>query len=161
MTTANKAGAWRRAKDILYLIGVNLAVFVALFVVFELAVHIVYPDQNPWLRPPFVKSKIRVANPIYGHGLVPNFDGEEVWGNDKSHVVTNSFGFKDASMRQVPLQSTKTRVLFLGDSFTEGLGMPYEQTFVGLFAAAFPQLDILNAAAASYAPTIYLRKRNT
>jgi hypothetical protein len=95
VTTANKAGAWRRAKDILYLIGVNLAVFVALFVVFELAVHIVYPDQNPWLRPPFVKSKIRVANPIYGHGLVPNFDGEEVWGNDKSHVVTNSFGFKD------------------------------------------------------------------
>jgi hypothetical protein len=120
VTTANKAGAWRRAKDILYLIGVNLAVFVALFVVFELAVHIVYPDQNPWLRPPFVKSRIRVANPIYGHGLVPNFDGEEVWGNDKSHVVTNSFGFKDASMRQVPLQSTKTRVLFLGNSFTEG-----------------------------------------
>jgi len=158
VTTANKAGAWRRAKDILYLIGVNLAVFVALFVVFELAVHIVYHDQNPWLRPPFVKSRIRVANPIYGHGLVPNFDGEEVWGNDKSHVVTNSFGFKDASMRQVPLQSTKTRVLFLGDSFTEGLGMPYEQTFVGLFAAAFPQLDILNAAAASYAPTIYYAK---
>jgi hypothetical protein len=36
--------------------------------------------------------------------------------------------------------------------------MPYEQTFVGLFAAAFPQLDILNAAAASYAPTIYYAK---
>ncbi|MBV8850798.1 MAG: SGNH/GDSL hydrolase family protein [Methylobacteriaceae bacterium] len=142
----------------LYLVGVNLAVFVALFVAFELAVHILYPDQNPWLGPPFAKSKVRIANPVYGHALAPNFDSEEVWGQGKSHITTNSLGFKDVRVREVPLQSAKKRILFLGDSFTEGIGLPYEQTFVGQFAAAFPQLDVLNAAASSYAPTIYNAK---
>jgi hypothetical protein len=140
------------------LIAVNIAVFLALFVLFELAVHIIWPDQNPWLGPPFTKSKVRIANPVYGHTLAADFDGEEVWGSAKSHITTNSLGFKDARVREVPLRSSGKRILFLGDSFTEGIGLPYEQTFVGRFAAAFPQLDVLNAAAASYAPTVYFAK---
>jgi hypothetical protein len=67
-----------------------------LFVLFELAVHIIWPEQNPWLGPPFIKSKVRIANPVYGHTLAPDFDGEEVWGQGKSHIITNSLGFKDA-----------------------------------------------------------------
>jgi hypothetical protein len=139
-------------------VAANVAVFLALFVLFELAVHVIYPQQNPWLGPPFVKSKVRVANPVYGHGLAPNFAGDEVWGSDRSFVITNSLGFKDARVREVPLRSGKKRILFLGDSFTEGIGVPYDETFVGRFAAAFPQLDVLNAAAASYAPTVYYAK---
>jgi hypothetical protein len=48
-------------------------------------------------------------------------------------VFTDSLGFKDASRRAVP---DRRRILFIGDSFTEGVGLPYEQTFVGLFARA-------------------------
>jgi hypothetical protein len=50
-------------------------------------------------------------------------------------VITNSLGFKDAMPRNVPLHSKRKRVLFLGDSFTEGLGTSYNETFVGRFAA--------------------------
>jgi hypothetical protein len=52
----------------------------------------------------------------------------------------------------------RKRVVFIGDSFTEGSGVPYEQTFVGRFGRAFPDLDVLNAAVGSYSPSIYFQK---
>ena len=147
----------RRALRIFLLIAINVAVFAALFTVFEIAMHIIWPQENPFLGPPFVKSKVRIASPIYGHTLAPNYEGYEMWGTT-SRLVTNSLGFKDAVVRNVPLRSDRKRVLFLGDSLTEGAGAPYEDTFVGRFAAAFPQLDVLNAAVSSYAPSIYYAK---
>jgi hypothetical protein len=108
--------SFRGVVGMLYVVGVNIAVFTTLFVLSELAVHLIWPRQNPWLRPPFEKRALRVADPVYGH----------------------------------------KRVLFLGDSFTEGLGIPY--AFVGRFAAAFPQLDVLNAVVSSYAPSVYYAK---
>jgi hypothetical protein len=67
-------------------------------------------------------------------------------------------GFRDASTRDVPLVADHKRIVFIGDSFMEGLGVPYQQTFVGRFASAFPDLDVLNAAAESYSPSIYYEK---
>ncbi|MEA2839774.1 MAG: hypothetical protein QOF41_1104 [Methylobacteriaceae bacterium] len=153
----NNAHLLRRAKSIFYVVGINVAVFAVLFLVFELAVHMIWPEENPWLSPPFAKSKVRLADPIYGHTLKANYAGEEDWG-DKTKLMTNSLGFKDSATRDVPLRSDRKRVLFLGDSFTEGLGTAYEQTFVGRFASAYPQLDVLNAAVSSYAPSIYFAK---
>jgi hypothetical protein len=37
------------------------------------------------------------------------------------------FGFKDSGVRDVPLTTDKHRILFMGDSFTEGIGVPYEK----------------------------------
>jgi hypothetical protein len=153
-----KRNVAQRAKNIIYVVGVNLAVFLAMFLVFELAVHIMWPEGNPWLGPPFAKSKFRIANPVYGHTLARNYVGEEEWGTAAAKVVTNSLGFKDAVTRNVPLRSDRKRVLFLGDSYTEAIGLSYEDSFVGRFAAAFPQLDVLNAAVASYAPSVYYAK---
>jgi hypothetical protein len=147
----------KRATGIAYLVAINLVVFGVLFLAFEFAAHIIWPDENPWLSPPFVKSKVRIANPVYGHTLAPNYAGEEVWGA-RSKLITDSLGFKDSATRDVPLHSDRKRVLFLGDSFTEGLGTSYEQTFVGRFASAYPQLDVLNGAVSSYSPSIYYAK---
>jgi hypothetical protein len=149
--------AERITKNI-YLVGVNVAVFLALFLVFELAVHVTWPEGNPWLGPPFAKSKFRIANPLYGHTLARNYMGREEWGTAAAKMVTNSLGFKDATTRDVPLRSDRKRVLFLGDSYTEAIGLSYEDSFVGRFAAAFPQLDVLNAGVVSYAPSVYYAK---
>ena len=54
----------------------------------------------------------------------------------------------------------RRRIVFIGDSFTEGLGVAYQDTFVGRFANAFPDLDVLNAAVVSYSPSIYYEKLN-
>jgi lysophospholipase L1-like esterase len=75
-------------------------------------------------------------------------------------VATNSLGFKDATPRDVPLQSDEPRLLFIGDSFTEGIGYPYEQTWVGLVdkELAAQGVTVLNGGVASYCPkTVYYK----
>ena len=63
------------------------------------------------------------ANAQYHHDLKPRYDGKAIWGPFEYHMVTNSLGFRDSSAREVPLHGTSPRVLIMGDSFTEGIGI--------------------------------------
>ncbi len=71
--------------------------------------------------------------------------------------VTNSLGFRDSAMRNIELTSSLRRILFLGDSFTEGVSVSYEKTFVGRIDNALrPRgIEVLNGAARSYSPVIH------
>jgi hypothetical protein len=104
----------------------------------------------------------RVAQPIYNHGLATNFDGYDVWGELRYRLITNSLGFKDASVREVPLKSSSRRVLLIGDSFTEGIGMSFEDSFAGMLYRAGQErsqkIEFLNAGVVSYSPSIYYKK---
>ena len=102
----------------------------------------------------------RVDSDLYHHGLVANVATTGGWGPRQHPIHTNSLGFKDASVREVPLHTTGPRVVVIGDSFTEGIGVAYPDTFVGRIDAQLRPagIDVLNAAVASYSPTIYYRK---
>jgi hypothetical protein len=103
----------------------------------------------------------REASPVFHHGLSKNRAIDDaVWGPITYRLRTNSLGFRDAEVRRVPLQSDHYRILFMGDSFTEGIGIDYEKTFVGLIGDTLRarQVEVLNAAAVSYSPIIYWRK---
>ena len=104
----------------------------------------------------------RIANPVYDHGFAAGFDGHDVWGELRHRLVTNSLGFKDASARTIPLKPASRRVLLIGDSFAEGIGMSYEDSFAGLLQRAGQQrndkIEFLNAGVASYSPIIYYKK---
>lgn len=153
--TSNTLQWLKRAGKI---VAVNAAIFLGLFLLLEIGLHVASPKQNPLLGPPFVKSAFRVQDPVYSHSLAANFDGDDLWGGHRYRIRTNALGFKDSVNRDVPLKSDRRRILFIGDSFTEGIGLPYEETFVGRFAAAFPDVDVLNAGVSSYAPSIYFTK---
>lgn len=103
----------------------------------------------------------RAPDPRFDHSLTPNFDGYDLMIRFY-RVYTNSLGFKDAAVREVPAKSNHRRVLLIGDSFTEGLGLPFEQTFAGLLYRAGNQrsdkIEFLNAGVVSYSPTIYYQK---
>ena len=103
-----------------------------------------------------------LGNAIYSHGLKPNFSGQMRWGSNRYDIFTNSLGFRDASVREVPNKSAYRRVLVIGDSFTEGLGLPFEETFAGKLylagQAAANKTEFLNAGVAGYSPTIYYAK---
>lgn len=107
-----------------------------------------------------VPEAYRIRNPVYHHTLAANLDGAKgLWGGQQSVIYTNSLGFKDSKVRQVKLRSDRaSRVLIIGDSFTEGVGAPWEKTFVGLIQAHYPEIEVLNAAVSSYSPSIYRRK---
>ena len=104
----------------------------------------------------------RVYDPIYDHGLAPKFDGYDIWGEARYRLITDSLGFKDASTRDVPLTSDMRRVLIIGDSFAEAIGLPYERTFAGLLNEAGQsrrdKVEFLDAGVASYSPSIYYKK---
>ena len=132
---------WRRLRGIVL---VNFGVLIGLYLLAEIALHIVSSNSNPLFRLT-AKSGVGIRDPVYHHTLRPKFDGFDKWGNKDYPVVTNSLGFRDASTRDVPLVAFRKRIVFIGDSFTEGIGVPYQETFVGKFAGAFPDLDVLNA----------------
>jgi hypothetical protein len=108
-------------------------------------------------------ASARIANSMYHHDLAAGFSGYDTWGGGKPYrLYTNSLGFKDGSPRIVPLVGDRRRVLLMGDSFTEGVGVPFEETFAGLLyrdgLERVDKVEFLNAGVVGYSPVIYYRK---
>jgi lysophospholipase L1-like esterase len=79
-------------------------------------------------------------------------------------VFTNSLGWKDSRRhRKVERDpAPRRRVVFLGDSFTEGLGVPQEQTFSAHVEQRLNRgsnrFEVLNGGRVSYSPLLeYMR----
>jgi hypothetical protein len=104
---------------------------------------------------PIQNNQCRVPDSVRHHALQPNCTGVAWWGREAYEISTNSLGFRDERIRQIPLADPRPRILMLGDSFTEGL-CPWPDSFVGKIAARFPQYDFLNGGIASYSPSNYL-----
>jgi hypothetical protein len=74
-------------------------------------------------------------------------------------MITNSLGFRDAAPREVSLEPSGRRILFIGDSTVEGIGVPYEETFCALLQERLgSSVEILDAGAVSYSPLLYRLK---
>lgn len=106
---------------------------------------------------------IRQFDTEFHHGFLASAAKEDRWGPMRYTLATNSLGFRDREVRDIPLQSDGQRVVFIGDSFTEGIGYDYEQTFVGLAdeALAARGVEVLNAAVSSYSPCLFDLKMRT
>ena len=107
------------------------------------------------------ERRYRIKSPVYHHDLARNKSIDDArWGLGRYPLRTNSLGFKDREVREVPLRSDGHRILFIGDSFTEGVGLAYEKTFVGIVDEALARegIEVLNAAVSSYSTAIYLSK---
>lgn len=112
---------------------------------------------------PGTVNDFRSRHPYFHHGLLSNREAIAAWGDGVPYpVFTNSLGLFDRAARQVALESSKHRIVFIGDSYTEGLGVPYEETFVGRIGERVDpnEVEVLNAAVLSYSPKLYyLRTR--
>jgi hypothetical protein len=116
-----------------------------------------------WLSPrPAARGQtgLRVRSEIFHHGFAPLASARSDWGSLVADYRIDSLGLRDATTRQVPLRGDRRRLVFVGDSFTEGIGIDYGKTFVGLVAQALEGkgVEVLNAGCASYSPIIYYRK---
>jgi hypothetical protein len=110
----------------------------------------------------FLNQKLnRNTSDYYHHDLKPSGHIVAKWGANIYNLNTNSLGFKDKTARKIDLKKNKYRILFIGDSFTEGLGYEYDQTFVGLIDKHLSKIygyEVFNAAVTSYSPKIYYLK---
>jgi lysophospholipase L1-like esterase len=102
----------------------------------------------------------RSQSELFHHALRPNRSALSSWGGREYLVVTNALGLRDRTKREVSKIPKARRILFLGDSFTEAIGIEYDRSFVGLVDQELhPQgVEVLNGGVASYSPTIYLRR---
>jgi hypothetical protein len=102
----------------------------------------------------------RAPHPVFHHALLPNQAVMAKWGDKTYPMFTNSLGFRDRRPRQVSLKSKGNRLLIIGDSFGEGVGVLYEETFAGMLESRFEStgLEVLNASVVSYSPKLYYLK---
>lgn len=108
----------------------------------------------------FLKNAIRIKDPYFHHTLSANSFDFHTWGYTTYPMFTNSLGFKDKENRKIELTTSKYRIVFIGDSFVEGLGYPYEKTFVGIIDNTLDRskYEVLNAGVMSYSPKLYYLK---
>ena len=119
-----------------------------------------------YFLPKDLKSKLynnrahRIKSFYYHHDLRPMASFYDHWGYEKYQIFTNNLGFKDKNNRKINFKNRN--LLFIGDSFTEGVGIKYEDTFVGLIESKLKEkndnIEILNAGVQSYSTSIYLSK---
>jgi len=96
-------------------------------IILVIAVWIILDTTAAMLLP---RREIGTPSPYYHHDLKKSFKLDRNIQGRKYTVYTNSLGFIDKSNRTVALKSGKYRILFMGDSFTEGSGYPYDQTLL-------------------------------
>jgi len=104
----------------------------------------------------FSRPHGRIAHPIYDHGFSPNTTWSDKYGPYEVPYFSNSLGFRDGRIREVPLDSGRPRVILIGDSFTDGVGVAWEETFAGHLEKRLDAqgVDVLNAGCNSYTPIL-------
>ena len=70
-------------------------------------------------------------------------------------LYTNNYGFKNKDGSK--LKDKNIDIAFIGDSFTEGIAIKYEDTFVGIFEEETKK-SVVNLGVSSYSPSIYYEK---
>lgn len=134
----------------------TLVLFLGLFIV-ELVLRVIEGSDGPF----------RVPDRWRHHALVPMRSRNERWGEARFTVSTNSLGMRDRTSALVPLaRGNARRIVFLGDSFTEGIGVEFDETFptlveAGLRAAggvaggnSSGSIECLNSGLSSYSPLL-------
>lgn len=104
---------------------------------------------------PAYHKKQRVRHDFFHHTLAPNIDYKKTgWGPKVYRLCTDEWGLK----YKCNTKSKNTyKLAIIGDSFAEGIGIPYEETFAGIInLRTIP--EIANLGVSSYSPKIYYSK---
>ena len=116
--------------------------------------------KRNWTDTATASTNAYISSPTLHHDLAPNQNSERAWGNVLYHFRSDRYGFRTGRCAGGDGDKEKPAIFAIGDSFTEALGIDYEQSFVGLMAchAARQSKAVWNLGVASYSPTIYHRK---
>jgi len=107
------------------------------------------------------EDAFRIKHSYFHHGLKSNIEATTTWNaTDYYPIITNSFGFRDQKARKIDLNNNKHRILLIGDSHTEGVGVEYKSSFAGILNSKVDtnKIEILNAGVVGYSPKLYYLK---
>ena len=123
--------------------------------------NLIFKNTKYWANTTWNEKWWRASSPIYHHKILPNIDNIEKWGGKlEKRLITNSIGFRDKEIRKIKkINFNKKRILLIGDSFIEGAGLNYKDTFAGLLNNHLGnKFEVLNSGVGSYSPSIYYKK---
>ena len=107
----------------------------------------------------FYGRLLRMDNPIYHHGFMPNVNYKNNTGFEGKFIIcTNNHGFRDSCNKKNVNKNFD--IGFMGDSFVEGYSVNFEESFVGIFSENRKNLKIANLGVSSYSPKIFYSKLN-
>jgi hypothetical protein len=132
-------------------------IIVLIILVMDIALAQILKRTTEFWAASYPSMDHRIRSPDYHHTFAPGRQVTERWGRLVYRFATNSLGFKDRSPRAIKAEPDGKRLLLLGDSFTEGAGYSFAETFAGHIqrAMAPKNIEVLNAGVGSYAPIIY------
>lgn len=104
----------------------------------------------------------RRVDPVRHHAFIPNTYGRMSNQDYTIDYFINSLGLRD---NEISIKKDKYRILMLGDSFTEGMGVNINQTIAKQLESLFKEngydVEVINGGIASYSPSLeYLYLKN-
>ncbi len=104
----------------------------------------------------FYDKRVRIWDEIYHHKFKKNVNMKSTGIEKNNRFCTNNLGFKSNCNSS---KKNNFEFAFMGDSFTEGIGLNYENTFVGIFEKELGS-EVANMGVSSYSPKLHLAKLN-
>lgn len=92
-------------------------------------------------------GNLSAYHPRYGWSGIPSGEELFVTYNNRVHLKNNAEGFRDIEHNKV---ENKPAIVFLGDSFTWGYEVEFDEMFVNLFRNLLPEYEIFNLAHRGY-----------
>jgi lysophospholipase L1-like esterase len=137
-------------------ISTKIIKFVIFFLTIDIIIFFLIPESIKLSI--YNKRSHKLQSYYYHHDQRSNANYLDHWGNSRPIIYSNKYGFKDKQKGLVKFSDKN--ILFIGDSLVEGVGLKYEDTWVGIVAEQLKERNIvvLNAGLQTYASSIYLAK---
>lgn len=104
-----------------------------------------------WVPPKALGTEGFGPHPVYRVAPLPGLTGTHATAEYRHSFQHTAQRFRGHDLvKPEPRPGAAARVLFLGDSFTYGLGSEQPDTFVGWLAAAWPDVELVNAGCNDY-----------
>ena len=137
----------KKVKDLLVVLSITLIIFLSVDYFLGNKILNIF-DINK-------DSSYRISDDIFNHGFKKNYKTNNAfWGPNKYIFCSNNHGTRNDCSND---SKKKYDYAFIGDSQTEGVGLNFEDTFVGNFAKQ-NKLDVINLGIIRSSPSLYLKR---
>ena len=148
-----------KIKDfIFYIIGTLVLLFVFDFF---LGNKIISYQKNKYFNKYLQYADSSIENhEIWNHDFKKNFEGTDAYNQFKFKTCTNNFGFRVSCLDKKD-NKKNFDIAIIGDSFTESLGLNYEDSWLNFLEKQLPEKEIINLGVRSFSPSIsYIKLKN-
>ena len=142
------------------LVTISIILPIFFFQIFDFLYSKNTPNYNPFkLREPLNNGKALYKRDDLGwYDLASDFNGESRYSKNYFFVKTDKNGLRINHLKNNNYDFfLEEKIIFIGDSFTFGVGLDWEKSFVGILNKDF-NINAINAGVNSYSPTTYKYK---